>query len=83
MVALPEGVVLWSAPVVLELLPVLPVLAVPWSVVLGVLAEEPLVDPAPPEVPPVPVCAKAIAPETNRIPVSVSILFICIPREFF
>ena len=63
-----EGVVLELGEVVL------------WSVVLGVVLvpvfEELL--PAP-----VPVWARAIAPEITRIPNSVSVLFINLPREFF
>jgi hypothetical protein len=85
--ALPEGVVLWSVPVVpVVLLPVPAAEPVPWSVLLPVVpVAEPLpVLPAPPDELPLPVCAKAIAPEITTIPRSVSVLFISnTSRDFF
>jgi uncharacterized protein YjeT (DUF2065 family) len=51
-----------------------------WSVVLGVVLV-PVFEGLLPA--PVPVWARAIAPEITRIPNSVSVLFINLPREFF
>jgi hypothetical protein len=75
--ALPEGVVLWLAPVA-PLPAVLPLL---WSVVLLGVVLVPVFDELLPA--PVPVWARAMAPEITRIPNSVSVLFIYLPREFF